>query len=118
MATIERDLLDLQAAALQPMILVTETASSRLVSMMREKELDGFGLRVFVAGGGCSGLQYGMAFEAQAREFDTVVDQNGVKLFDDPTSLMYLAGISLNMMSLGGLALPGIECSLFRDGLP
>ena len=64
--------------------------------MLAERNIPNHGLRVFVSGGGCSGLQYGMAFEAQAREFDTVVDQNGVKLFIDPTSLMYLAGASVD----------------------
>ena len=37
-----------------------------------------------------------MAFEAAARDFDTVIDQDGVKLFIDPTSMMYLAGASVD----------------------
>ena len=57
-----------------------------------------------MAGGGCSGLQYGMAFEAKEREFDTVVNQNGVRLFIDPTSMMYLAGASVDFVDslMGG----------------
>jgi iron-sulfur cluster assembly accessory protein len=104
MATIERELLDLQAGALQPMILVTETASSRLVTMMREKELDGFGLRVFVAGGGCSGLQYGMTFDDEMREGDAEFYAGGLRVIVDPISAGYLMGSSIDYVDtlMGG----------------
>ncbi len=75
---------------------LTDAAQSKLKQLLQERNIPNYGLRVFVAGGGCSGLQYGMAFEAVARDFDTVVDQNGVKLFIDPTSMMYLAGASVD----------------------
>ena len=71
---------------------LSPTAENKLRDLLVARNIPNHGLRVFVSGGGCSGLQYGMAFEAQARDFDTVVNQNGVKLFLDPTSLMYLAG--------------------------
>ena len=75
---------------------LTSAAQSKLRQLLQERNIPTYGLRVFVAGGGCSGLQYGMAFEAAARDFDTVVDQDGVKLFIDPTSMMYLAGASVD----------------------
>ena len=75
---------------------LTSAAQSKLKQLLQERNIPTYGLRVFVAGGGCSGLQYGMAFEAAARDFDTVVDQDGVKLFIDPTSMMYLAGASVD----------------------
>jgi iron-sulfur cluster assembly protein len=72
--------------------------------LLNARNIPNHGLRVFVAGGGCSGLQYGMAFEAQARDFDTVIDQNGVKLFIDPTSMMYLSGANIDYIDslMGG----------------
>ena len=89
---------DVAAMSLTPM------AQEKLRDLLMARNIPNHGLRVFVAGGGCSGLQYGMAFEAQAREFDTVVEQGGVKLFVDPTSLMYLGGASIDFVDslMGG----------------
>ena len=87
-----------------PAITLTAAAEAKLRELMAQRKIQDYGLRVFVAGGGCSGLQYGMAFEAQPREFDTVVNQNGIRLFIDPTSLMYLSGASIDFIDslMGG----------------
>lgn len=79
----------------QPVTL-TEGAASKLRQILAEKNLPDHGLRVFVAGGGCSGLQYGMAFEGQARDMDTIVDAYGLKVYVDPVSLDYLYGASID----------------------
>lgn len=104
MATIERDLIDLQPLMPQPMVLVTEAASSRLLAMMREKELDGYALRVFVAGGGCSGLQYGMTFDDETREGDNEFTTGGLRILIDPISAQYLMGSSIDYVDslMGG----------------
>jgi iron-sulfur cluster assembly protein len=85
-------------------ITLTPAAQGKLQQLLQERNIPDYGLRVFVAGGGCSGLQYGMAFEAKARDFDTVIDQSGVHLFVDPTSMMYLAGASIDYVEslMGG----------------
>ena len=87
-----------------PAMTLSPLAEGKLRDLLQARNIPNHGLRVFVAGGGCSGLQYGMAFEAQAREFDTVIDQNGVKLFIDPTSLMYLSGATIDYVDslMGG----------------
>ena len=43
-------------------VQLTPAAASKLGKLLEEKNMPGYGLRVFVAGGGCSGMQYGMAF--------------------------------------------------------
>lgn len=103
MATIEQDLIRLQPAP-QPMLLVSETASDRLLAMMREKELDGYALRVFVAGGGCSGLQYGMTFDDELREGDNEFHAGGLRVVVDPISAGYLMGASIDFVDslMGG----------------
>jgi iron-sulfur cluster assembly accessory protein len=85
-------------------INLSPTAQSKLQQLLKERNIADYGLRVFVAGGGCSGMQYGMAFEPKARDFDTVIDQGGVRLFVDPTSLMYLAGANIDYVEslMGG----------------
>jgi iron-sulfur cluster assembly accessory protein len=87
-----------------PAMTLTAAAEAKLRELMAQRNIQDYGLRVFVAGGGCSGLQYGMAFEAQPREFDTVINQNGIRLFIDPTSLMYLSGASIDFIDslMGG----------------
>jgi len=88
----------------QPLLTITELAASKLQKLLAEKNIPDYGLRVFVAGGGCSGLQYGMAFEQEAREFDQVVDIHGIRLFVDPTSAQYLADASIDYVDnlMGG----------------
>ena len=53
-------------------------------------------LRVFVTGGGCSGLQYGFTFDEVANEDDTVMQKNGVSLLIDPMSYQYLVGAEID----------------------
>ncbi len=85
-------------------ISLSPTAETKLRDLLASRNIPNHGLRVFVSGGGCSGLQYGMAFEAEPRDFDTVVNQNGVRLFVDPTSMMYLSGASIDFVDslMGG----------------
>jgi iron-sulfur cluster assembly protein len=77
-------------------ITLTAGAAEKLRGILQEKNLTDHGLRVFVAGGGCSGLQYGMAFESQARDMDTIIDQHGLKVYVDAVSLDYLYGSSID----------------------
>ena len=72
-------------------IFVTDEAINVIRGLLVEKDVPDYGLRVFVAGGGCSGLQYGMALEAEARPYDHVIERDGIKVFVDPTSMMYLS---------------------------
>ncbi|MSP12439.1 MAG: iron-sulfur cluster insertion protein ErpA [Chloroflexi bacterium] len=85
-------------------VTLTPTAADRLGKLLREKELTNHGLRVFVSGGGCSGMQYGMAFEDSAEEGDEVFDSAGVRVFIDPTSLYYLTGVTIDYVDnlMGG----------------
>ncbi|MBP6472183.1 MAG: iron-sulfur cluster insertion protein ErpA [Chloroflexi bacterium] len=77
-------------------INVTDAALAVVRKLLVEKNVPDYGLRVFVAGGGCSGLQYGMALEAEARPYDNVVEREGVKVFIDPTSMMYLTNATID----------------------
>jgi iron-sulfur cluster assembly protein len=71
---------------------------------MAERQLEGYALRVFVQGGGCSGLSYGMAFEENIYPQDRIVEADGVRLVIDPTSLMYMAGSEIDYVDslMGG----------------
>lgn len=75
---------------------LTPRAAQRVQQMMHEKGEKGCKLRVFIAGGGCSGFQYGFCFEEQTEEDDTVMSADGVEVLVDPTSLAYLEGASID----------------------
>ena len=73
-------------------ITITPVAANTIRNLLESKNVPDYGLRVFVSGGGCSGLQYGMALEAEARPYDEVIHADGIKVFIDPTSMMYMNG--------------------------
>ena len=76
---------------------LTETAADMLIGIMNEKGLaETHGLRVFVSGGGCSGLQYGMTFDANPAPVDLVLEQHGLRVIIDPQSLRYMEGASID----------------------
>ncbi len=77
-------------------IRLTNSAVETVKNLLVQKEVPNHGLRVFVSGGGCSGMQYGMALEAEPRPYDHVVEQDGVKVFVDPTSMMYLSNATID----------------------
>lgn len=77
-------------------VTLTQTAADVVRNLLVQKNVPDYGLRVFVSGGGCSGLQYGMALEAEARPYDHVVAHDDVKIFIDPTSMMYLTGATID----------------------
>ena len=73
-------------------LLFTDEAAAKVKSLIEEEDNDALMLRVFVSGGGCSGFQYGFAFDESITEGDTVVEKDGVKLLIDPMSFQYLVG--------------------------
>ncbi len=77
-------------------ITLTDAAAEMVKNLLEQKEVPDHGLRVFVAGGGCSGMQYGMALEAEPRPYDHVIEKSGVKVFIDPTSMMYLNNATID----------------------
>jgi iron-sulfur cluster assembly protein len=77
-------------------ISLTPAAANAVQELLNKKQLDGYALRVYISGGGCSGFQYGMALEGQIRPTDHVVDQHGVKLVVDEISIEYLQGATID----------------------
>jgi len=78
------------------MLAMTDKAVTKVKELLAEEAKQGYGLRVAVHGGGCSGFQYGLTFENVQRDNDHVLDMNGLKVFVDPMSEMYLEGVSID----------------------
>ena len=73
-------------------VTITNSAAEMVRNLLVQKEVPDYGLRIFVSGGGCSGMQYGMALEPESRPTDHIISSEDVKIFVDPTSMMYLGG--------------------------
>ena len=78
------------------MIEITERAAVKINEILDEEQKPGFGLRVGVKGGGCSGLSYSLSIDESPGDGDEVFEDHGVRLFVDPKSLLYLAGTHLD----------------------
>lgn len=85
-------------------ITMTDSAAERIRTLMQEKQLENHALRVFISGGGCSGYQYGMAFEGNPRDDDIKISQEGIQVVIDPMSYGHLAGSKIDYVEdlMGG----------------
>ncbi len=72
--------------------VITEMAAAEVKSLVEQQDRDDLALRVYVAGGGCSGLQYGMALDENIEPGDEVFETSGIRCVVDSTSLRYLTG--------------------------
>ena len=95
---------ELPAEIVAPTIVVTASAAARVQRLLEERQLSGHALRVFVSGGGCSGMQYGMALEGQPRDTDHRFGFGGVDVVVDPVSMDYLSGVTIDYVDdlMGG----------------
>jgi iron-sulfur cluster assembly protein len=80
----------------EAIVSITEKAAAKAKSLLEEKGAESGALRVFVAGGGCSGYQYGMALAQEAEEGDLVIEHAGVRLLVDPESAPLLKGAEID----------------------
>jgi iron-sulfur cluster assembly protein len=86
------------------MLTITDEAVDQLRTFLADQGTPDYALRVFVAPGGCSGLQYGMSVEEMTDEGDTIVETKGVKLLVDEFSAMYISGSEIDFVNslMGG----------------
>jgi iron-sulfur cluster insertion protein len=77
-------------------IVFTEAAATKVAELIRDEGNPALMLRVYVQGGGCSGMQYGFEFDEQVGDGDTLVEKLGVKLLVDPLSFQYLTGAEID----------------------
>jgi iron-sulfur cluster assembly protein len=74
---------------------ISEGAAARLKTLLAERNTPNAGLRVAVRGGGCSGLAYIIEWAESPRERDKLFEKDGVRVFVDPKSYLYLMGSEL-----------------------
>lgn len=95
-------------------LIFTQSAANKVYELIQEEENPNLSLRVYITGGGCSGFQYGFAFEEEIAEDDTVIEKevseanseeercgaesrkSSVRLLVDPMSFTYLVGAEID----------------------
>jgi len=78
------------------LLVFTDAAARKVGDLIAGEGNPQLMLRVFVQGGGCSGLQYGFEFDEQVQDGDTCIENQGVKLLVDPMSYQYLGGAEID----------------------
>lgn len=80
----------------QKLVTVTSKAAEKIKEFMAQEDQKPEYLRVYVQGGGCSGLSYGMGFEKAPEDDDKVIEENGVKILIDSYSVDHLNGANVD----------------------
>ena len=80
----------------QKQVTITSKAAEKIKEFMAEEEGAPQFLRIYVQGGGCSGLSYGMGFEKEAEEDDSIIEESGVKVLIDSMSQDHLKGANVD----------------------
>jgi iron-sulfur cluster assembly protein len=79
-------------------IQLTPPAADAVRDIITKRNLEGYALRVYISGGGCSGFQYGMALEGNIRDTDYLFEQEGVQMVIDEVSIDYLRGATIDFV--------------------
>src|SRR5215510_15585606 len=82
-----------------PLLTLSIAASDAVKNILAERNLEGYALRVYVAGGGCCGVNFGMALDNNFRDVDTTFEVNGVKVVVDEVSIDYLRGANIDFVN-------------------
>ena len=80
----------------EELLSITDRAAEKAREMIESKDLEGYGIRIYIQQGGCSGYSYGMQFDDDVGDDDHTVEQKDVRLIVDEHSAEYLAGSTVD----------------------
>jgi iron-sulfur cluster assembly protein len=80
-------------------ITLSTAASDAIRNILTERNLEGYALRVYVAGGGCCSVNFGMALDNNFKDSDTTYEASGVKVVVDEVSIDYLRGAKIDFVN-------------------
>ena len=75
------------------------TEAAQQLAAITEQEQDSIGVRLFISSGGCSGMNYGMTMVQNAADGDSILEQDGLKLFVDEQALSMLKGVEIDFVN-------------------
>ncbi len=80
-------------------ITITPAASTAVKKILTERNLQGYALRVYIAGGGCCGVNFGMALDNNINDADATFEADGVRVVVDQVSVDYLQGAKIDFVN-------------------
>ena len=80
-------------------VTLTDAAARRIQEIMSGADGKFIGVRVGVKNGGCAGMEYEMSYAAEAKPFEEVVEENGVKVLIDPKAILFLIGTEIDFVA-------------------
>ena len=81
---------------MEQIIQMTDSAANQIAELILEENNPNLTLRIFVQGGGCSGMQYGFEFAEEVAEDDFTIEKNNVQILVDSMSYQYLIGATID----------------------
>lgn len=82
-------------------INVTESAGKKMAELIQSTDENVHGVRVYVSGGGCGGMSYGMTYAESVTDYDRVLDKGDFRLYTDVVALQYLSGAEIDYVDDG-----------------
>jgi len=92
----EKQIMTYSSVLTQDHIAVTDSAKEKVAALLSEAGTQVEAVRVYVYGGGCSGMKYGMTFAEQTESTDSMMEDKGVKIVVDPIALGFLKGAEID----------------------
>jgi iron-sulfur cluster assembly protein len=87
------------ARARPKVVTLTDAAAERVKAIVARAETPVAGLRVGVKKGGCAGMEYTMEYASEIRPIDEVVEDKGVRIFIEPSAILFLLGTEMDYRS-------------------
>ena len=81
---------------MKQVITLSDNAANRIKEIMSNNEKNSIGVRVGVKSGGCAGMSYIMEYAKEVKKNEEVIEDKGVKVFIDPSAIMYLLGTEMD----------------------
>ena len=81
---------------MKQVITLSDNAANRIKEIMSNNEKNSIGVRVGVKSGGCAGMSYVMEYAKEINPTDEIIEDKGVKVFIDPSAIMYLLGTEMD----------------------
>ncbi len=78
---------------------LTDAAAARVQDIIAKSDRPVLGLRVGVKNGGCAGMEYTMEWADEAKPYDEVIEEKGVKVLIDPKAILFLLGTEMDYQS-------------------
>jgi len=80
-------------------VTLTDAAARRMKEIMAGADEKFIGVRIGVKNGGCAGMEYEMGYATEAKPFEEVVEENGVKVMIDPKAILFLIGTEIDFVT-------------------